>query len=99
MKTHRLIVIDGKLYFPLPTDAALLLRFYPAGDCDSCPWPMQSDFATESELRCRLARALFDERECRSNAEFSYEDRIELPDGTPFNFDAFAANSSRMQEE
>jgi hypothetical protein len=42
---------------------ALLTCVYAAGDCDTCPWPMVSEFATPKKLRERLARALFDARE------------------------------------
>jgi hypothetical protein len=93
-QTIRLVEIDGALYFPtggniLPTDpdsASLLLRCYPAGDVDTCPWPMTATTTPETELRERLAIALFDERE--TNDTFPDDATIELPDGTTFDFDA-----------
>lgn len=84
----RLVVEFNALCFPAPADqdSSLLIRRYPAGDCDSIPWPMVSDFATLEELRTRLAIALYDERE--SNDNFPEDAIIELPDGTVFDFDA-----------
>lgn len=97
MKTHRLVAIDGTLYFPhggttdtdwrpLESEPSMLIRRYPAGDCDTVPWPLTSEFSTYAQLRYRLAVALFDEREC--NEWFAYEDRVELPDGELFDLDA-----------
>lgn len=95
MTVHRLAAIDGRLYFPTgcvyldPQGGeapSLLMRVYDAGDCDTCPWPMVSSSATQEELRTRLACALYDERE--TNDTFSYGDTVELPDGTPFDFDS-----------
>lgn len=88
-KPIRLIVRDGRLYFPTgdryDSGPSMLIRVYPAGDCDTCPWPLASAFSTEDELRVRLACALFDERE--SNATFPNRATIELPDGEVFDFD------------
>jgi hypothetical protein len=93
----RLIAINGKLYFPfggydseLNPDAnspSMLMRRYSAGDCDTCPWPMVSEYATPAELRTRLACALFDEREM--NDHFPDSAIIELPDGSIFDFDQY----------
>lgn len=96
MKTIRLMAIDGMLFFPMggmDLDAetveetygradkpSVLLRYYPAGDVDVVPWPWTQDY-TE-----RLAIALYDEREC--NKFFPSDAAIELPDGTPFDFDS-----------
>ena len=94
MTTHRLIAKDGSLYFPhggyLPEDnwteparreqPKMLLHVYPEGDCDRAPWPFTSD-----DDRRLAAAALYDEREC--NEFFETPSTIELPDGTPFDFD------------
>jgi len=95
----RLIAKDGFLYFPfggyndewqVQADAPdVLVHVYPAGDCDTCPWPMVSEFATADELRKRLAGALFAERE--TNDYFPSDAKILLPDGTVFEFDRFVA--------
>lgn len=87
MAAIRLLNIDGYLYFPTgdyddPTQPAILIRRYDAGDCDTCPWPFNT-----KELRERLACALFDEREC--NDTFKIGSTIELPDGTVFDFDQY----------
>lgn len=101
--TFKLTVQDGTLYFPcggmdwderhhtaeLPS---LLLCRYDAGDCDTCPWPMESQFATTAQLRERLALALYDEREtngCWPNTPYVV---ILLPDGTPFDLDDVLAD-------
>ena len=90
--TIRLLDLDGTLYFPhggqpdneslhytVDRDTpSLLLLTYDAGDCDTVPWPLPPT------LHSRLARALFDEREC--NDFFPSGAVIELPDGTPFPF-------------
>jgi hypothetical protein len=99
MKTIRLMAIDGYLNFPqggMDLDAvnvedvygredkpSILLRRYSTGDVDTIPWPWAHDY-TE-----RLAYALFDEREC--NRFFPTGAVIELPDGTPFDFDRYVA--------
>ncbi len=59
----------------------VLIRTYPEGDCDTCPWPMPDD----EEHKGRLAVALFDERECG----IGHFDAVILPDGTRFEFDHF----------
>lgn len=81
----RLVAIDGALHLP-GDEPALLMRSYPAGDVDTCPWPMESPHASHDELRTRLAIALYDEREC--NGLFPDDAVIELPDGTVFDFDS-----------
>ena len=99
MKTIRLMAIDGMLFFPMggadlsaesmesmfdrEDRPSLLLRGHAAGDVDTIPWPWAHDY-TE-----RLAHALFDEREC--NKFFPMDAVIELPDGTPFDFDRYVA--------
>ena len=55
-----------------------------AGDCDTIPWPMRSDFATQSELMERLQSALYDEREM--NPFFPADAVIALPDNTIVEF-------------
>jgi len=87
----RLVVKYGHLYFPTgdwqdPAQPSLLIRIYPAGDCDTCPWPMvnHGSYSVEKQ-RMILACALFDERE--SNGTFPNHATIELPDGEVFDFD------------
>lgn len=88
MATFRLIEQHGVLYFPkgdmsddnLPS---LLIRMYPAGDCDTCPWPI-AHRTDEAELKQRLLIALYDERE--TNPFFPSDAVIELPDGQVFDF-------------
>ena len=103
---HTLINKDGTLYFPHGgyTDnwnqergqPAMLIRRYDAGDCDTIPWPLKSDFHDEESLKIRLARALYDEREC--NSFFGIHDEILLPDGTPFDFDTVLAEREHHSE-
>lgn len=100
-KTFRLTVEHGVLHFPnggadfdVSFDAvenlpSMLLLQYPAGDCDTIPWPMPE--CNLPALRLRLARALFDERE--TNDFFPTDAVIELPDGTVFDFDSFLAGA------
>jgi hypothetical protein len=92
---HRLVNVDGTLYFPKggvdndlkrqADEPSLLLCVYDAGDCDTIPWPLESAHASTEVLCHRLAAALYDERE--TNDHFGVDDTIELPDGTPFDFD------------
>ena len=106
MKTHRLLDKDGTLYFPhgghtdtayeVESEPALLLARYDAGDCDTIPWPLKSEFSTDEEVKKRLARALYDERE--TNRFFGLHAKIELPDGTPFDFDSILAETHRYSE-
>ena len=99
MTVVRLIVKNNALHFPFggidfdkpsfpcsPDLPSILSCLYPSGDHDIVPWPMPKTKA--AELRKRLARALFDEREC--NSLFPRGAVIELPDGTVFDFDALA---------
>ncbi len=93
LPTIRLIARHGCLWFPQgggfdesPDEPSMLMKTYAAGDMDSIPWPelVTADEPLRRTLRERLARALYDEREC--NPFFANEARIELPDGTPFDF-------------
>lgn len=103
-KTFTLILKDGTLYFPHGGDDAmngdwdvfeypsLLVRRYPAGDCDTCPYPMDTETKErEHELRERLAEALYDEREC--NAYFPVDAVILLPNGEEFDFDQILSDA------
>ena len=63
----------------------VLLYFYPAGDCDSIPWPLISEFRLEIKLREQLASALFDAREMGIIPLFAQS--VLLPDGTRFCID------------
>lgn len=104
-----LTVEDGTLYFPMggsdamngewdcPELPSLLLRRYDAGDCDTCPWPMRSDFATEAELRERLARALYDERETNACWPAHGEVVILLPNGERFDWDGVLAAAEQNE--
>lgn len=92
---HALLAIEGDLYFPTgansdPNTPSLLLRRYDSGDCDTCPWPMVSEFRDEAELMEALAMSLYDERE--TNPTFGTSDTVLLPDGTPFDFDAILSS-------
>jgi hypothetical protein len=103
MTTFTLIVQDNTLYFPhggmdwderhhkaeLPS---LLLCQYDAGDCDTCPWPMTSEYATAAELRERLALALYDERESNPHWTNTPDVVILLPDGERFDLDEVLAD-------
>lgn len=89
---------DNALQFPFggvnddfESDAntpSTLMYFYPAGDHDSFVFPLsRNEYMTDVERK--LARALFDEREC--NDFFPLDAIIELPDGTVFDFDSLVA--------
>lgn len=92
----RLVVKHDVLYFPnggadfdvsfdrVENVPSMLIRRYPAGDCDSIPFPMLEESDSEN-----LAYALFDEREC--NPFFPVDAIIELPDGSVFDFDSLVA--------
>lgn len=95
MTVHRLVAKDGTLYFPTGCvyldpeggDAASMLMYrYDLGDFDRIPWPLKSPHRDGDTLRRQLACALYDERE--TNDTFRYGDTVELPDGTPFDFDS-----------
>lgn len=102
-KTIRLVVKNNALYFPCggtnydanpvkfdcPDTASLLIRRYDTGDCDTIPFPLPK--RKMPEIRKRLARALYDEREC--NSFFPSDAVIELPDGTVFDFEAILAGA------
>ena len=59
----------------------MLLYFYPAGDCDRCPWP--ADYK-DPDLYTRLTGALFDAREVGELPDECYQ--VELPDASIFTF-------------
>jgi hypothetical protein len=91
-----LVAEDGNLLFPhggsdmmqfdCPDVPTILLCRYQAGDCDTCPWPMvPTEHNDLDDLRVRLARALYDEREM--NEFFPVDAVILLPDGERFDFD------------
>ena len=92
-KTFRLMVEHDVLYFPnggadfnvsfdrVESMPSMLIRSYPAGDCDAIPFPMLDESDAEN-----LAHALFSEREC--NPFFPSDAIIELPDGTVFDLNA-----------
>lgn len=94
MQVIKLVVEHGSLCFPfgghddqlnrLADKSVLLLARYAAGDCDTIPWPMRSDFATQPELMKRLQSALYDEREM--NPFFPVDAVIALPDNTIVEF-------------
>lgn len=98
MNVIRLTVKHRVLYFPRggvnydaspvkyddPDTPAILTRAYDDGDADTIPWPMPK--RKLPELRKRLARALYDERE--TNAFFPSDAVIELPDGTVFDIES-----------
>lgn len=93
--TIRLVADEGMLFFPhggnVPgEERCLLLCVYAAGDCDTCPWPLACEFTSQRKLETRLARALYDLREC--NSFFPSSASIELPDGTPFDCDMVLAS-------
>lgn len=67
-----------------------LMYYYPAGDVDSFAFPL-SDNTYMTDVERKLARALFDQREC--NDFFPRDAIIELPDGTVFDFDAILAGA------
>ena len=77
----KLVAKDGILW----AGETLLLRVYDAGDCDTCPWPMVSDYSTAAQLRERLAITLYDAREMGDIP--SDADIVLLPDDTEFHFD------------
>lgn len=106
MTTIRLVVKNNALYFPCggtnydvdpvkfdcPDTPSILIRRYDTGDYDTIRWPIKKRQKIErAELLKRLARALYDEREC--NSFFPSDAVIELPDGTVFDFDSILAGA------
>lgn len=59
----------------------IVLCVYDEGDCDRIPWPM-----TTADERGNLARALFDDRECRDGFPPDVEE-VRLPDGELFGIE------------
>lgn len=100
-KTHRLVVEHGRLCFPtgdwMEIDKPSLLVVGEPGDCDTCPWPIVEGVYSVAKQRGILAAALFGERE--TNETFGVHDTIELPDGTPFDFDAELAIYEAAERE
>lgn len=80
---------EGDLWLPIQPSrdmysiasegAILLVKRYPAGDCDTVPWPLQT-----ANHRRRLAEVLYDAREMG----YLDGDSILLPDGTILNLDS-----------
>jgi len=108
MNTFTLTAQHGRLHFPhggddwtgegptrrdCPELPSLLICRYDSGDCDTCPWPMESAFATAAQLRERLALALYDERESNGCWPNTPDVVILLPDGTRFDADDVLANA------
>ena len=81
---HGGIADDDGTVTPAEDVPSMLIRVYPAGDCDVIKFPFAA--GREAELRKLLARALFDERE--TNDFFPSDAVIELPDGSRFDFDS-----------
>lgn len=77
MITTKLMLKDNNPNLFLNEDRILLVR-YPAGDCDTIPFPF-----TNEEDRHNLASALFDEYEFGEITERT----VLLPDGTEFNIE------------
>lgn len=80
--TTPLTVLYGRM-LGIGDDA--LMYFYPAGDMDTIPWPLTSEFRTDDVLRYQLACALYGARECGILASDRKE--VTLPDGTEFSID------------
>jgi hypothetical protein len=98
MTTIQLQAVDSRLHLPATeadAEGFILMFFYPAGDLDTCRWPMvQADHEESNERACaeyRLAVALFDAREMGRLPEGAF---VTLPDGKPFDFDAVAAREN-----
>lgn len=93
MDSITLIVVDGKLYVPdvyeEPNEFGdkheLLLCVYPAGDCDTLPWPMNgNEYWTKEKWAAALTTALYDAREM---GQFVSTVRSAiLPDGSSIEF-------------
>lgn len=78
----KLTTKDGRLY----AEDKLLLCVYPAGDCDTIPWPNlfdEGDYWNEEKWTQALTGALYDAREMGYVPDVH---EVELPDGTKFTF-------------
>ena len=109
MKTFRLVIDHGDLCFPHggffehdgetlwddPSTPSLLIYRYAAGDIDTFAWPLVGSFAELQKKRIRLASALYAERE--TNPCFPADALIELPDGSPFDFDQVLADAENQR--
>lgn len=109
MKTFRLVIDHGDLCFPHgghdtwegggvyddPAIPSLLIYRYAAGDIDTFKWPLTGRFAEIQKKRIRLAAALYNERE--TNPCFPSDALIELPDGSPFDFDQVLADAENQR--
>jgi hypothetical protein len=71
----------------------MLMYFYPAGDVDTCRWPLASDPTLRGEHEYRLAVALFDAREMGHLPEGAF---VALPDGMLFDFDLIVSRPNPM---
>jgi hypothetical protein len=88
-RTITLVERHGRLYYPTGhwEDRSKPSMLYVKGeDVSICPWPMTATTTPETDLRNRLASALFDERE--TNETWNHGATILLPDGTEFDLDA-----------
>jgi hypothetical protein len=75
----KLIARDGYLYI----GDDIIVYVYPAGDADTIPWPMKSDFRSDAKIRNHLARALYDAHEMGDLPHGT--ESVLLPDGAEFN--------------
>jgi len=83
---------DGPTRYDCPEFPSMLICRHDSGDCDTCPWPMTSVYATVDQLRERLALALYDERESNPHWPNRPDVVILLPDGERFDFDDVLAD-------
>lgn len=87
--TVKLYEKDGRLHHGVDEngdeDDSLLLYLYPAGDCDTFDWPLDTTYRSEEKQLEQIAACLFDSVETGylpSNVE-----RVGiLPDGTRIDF-------------
>jgi hypothetical protein len=79
--TTQLITKDGHLFI----GDSLLLAMYPAGDCDTVPWPRDpnSGYWTEELWNEAMNISLYDAREM---GDLDDDHSVILPDGTIYNF-------------
>lgn len=61
----------------------LILVSHAGGDCDTVPWPLTSEFRSDSVLRYQLAAGLYDMCEM---GLLAYEHDVALPDGSLFDY-------------